>query len=329
MKNSNVIPYIDTGRETFEVIQPGSLTTVQDLGRFGYQQYGVPVAGAMDNYALRIANLLTGNSEDAAALEITLMGLKLRMLADTVIAVTGGDLSSKINNYLLPMWQSIAVKAGDIISFGWAKTGCRAYLAVAGGINVPAVMGSGSTYAKSGIGGFKGRALMAGDRLESGNASAFKTARKLPPEFIPVFAKSNTIRVILGPQDDSFTEEGIMTFLASEYTISNEADRTGYRLTGPTIKHKAGADIISDGIPAGAIQVPGSGLPIVLLADRQTTGGYPKIACVITADIPKLAQAKPGDKIRFEGISIDKAYSLLQEYVKKLAVIREQLTKGG
>jgi len=315
--------------EILEVIQPGPLTTIQDLGRSGYQQYGVPVAGAMDTFAFRVGNLLAGNNENTAALEITLMGLRVRVLADAVVAVTGGDLTPKLNNSPLPMWQPINVKAGDIIAFGWAKPGCRAYLAFAGGIDVPAVMGSRSTYVKSGIGGFKGRALVAGDRLESVKTTIRKTEHKLPAEFIPSYEKSNTIRVIMGPQDDCFTEEGIKTFLSSEYTVSNEADRTGYRLSGPVIKHMASAEIISDGIPAGAVQVPGSGLPIVLLADRQTTGGYPKIACVVTTDTAKLAQAKPGDRVKFESISLDKAHSLLEEYEKKLASIKEKLAKGG
>ncbi len=313
--------------DVFEVIQPGPFTTIQDAGRYGYQRYGVPVAGAMDAFALKVANLLAGCHEDDPCLEITLTGLKLRVLADTLIAVTGGDLAPRINGDPLTMWQSVAVKKGDVISFTWAKKGCRAYLSVAGGIDVPLVMGSRATSVKSGIGGFEGRALKSGDCLRSGIFNQLKPGLKLPPEFTPEYKTSNTLRVILGPQDDYFTEEGIQTFLNSEYTISNEADRVGYRLTGPVIKHKAGADIISDGIPMGAIQVPGSGLPIVLLADRQTTGGYPKIATAVTVDIPRLAQAKPGDKLRLKSVTISEARVLLQEYEDMLSTIRELLQK--
>lgn len=305
------------------------MTTVQDRGRYGYQQFGVPVAGAMDTFALKMANILTGNSENSACLEITLTGLRLRVLEDTAIAVTGGDLVPKINGAPLPIWQSVAVKKGDVISFGWACKGCRAYLAVAGGIDVPLVMGSRATYVKSGIGGFEGRALKSGDHLKSGRVNPSKTERKLSPEFVPDYTTSNTLRVILGPQDEYFTEEGIQTFLGSEYSVSGEADRTGYRLSGPTIKHKAGADIISDGIPLGAVQVPGSGLPIVLLADRQTTGGYSKVATVVTVDIPHLAQAKPGDKVRFKSVRLNEACGLLQKYEERLSKIKGRLEKGS
>lgn len=315
--------------EVFEVIKPGPLTTVQDQGRYGYQHYGVPVAGAMDGFALRVANFLADNREDAACLEITLMGLKLRVLANTIIAVTGGDLAPRINGDPLTMWQSVAVTKGDVISFAWARKGCRTYLSVAGGIDVPPVMGSRATYVKSGIGGFEGRALKSGDRLKNGIFNQLKPGLKLPPEFTPLYKTSNTLRVILGPQDDYFTGEGIQTLLNSEYTISNEADRVGYRLIGPVIKHKAGADIISDGIPMGAIQVPGSGLPIVLLADRQTTGGYPKIATAVTVDIPRLGQAKPGDKLRLKSVTISEARVLLQEYEDMLSTIKDLLLKGG
>jgi len=299
--------------EIFEVIQPGPLTTVQDLGRYGYQQYGVPVSGAMDNYALRVANLLVGNNEGEAGLEITLLGPQLRLLEDTVVAITGADLSPMLNNNPLPMWAAVMVGCGATISFHWPKKGCRSYLAVAGGIDIPKVMGSSSTYVKSHIGGVEGRPLRAGDCLKSGKARPGILERKLAPQYVPEYRDQSEVRVILGPQDDYFTEKGIRDFLHSEYTISTEADRVGYRLQGPRIEHKGGADIISDGIPLGAVQVPGDGLPIVLMADRQTTGGYAKIATVITVDVPKLAQAKPGDKVRFLQTTEEKAHQALRE----------------
>ena len=314
--------------EIFEVIQPGSLTTVQDLGRYGYQQYGVPVSGAMDDYALRVANLLVGNDEGEACLEITLLGLQLRVIEDSVVAITGAVLSSILNKSPLPMWEAVMVSRGDTISFPWPMRGCRSYLAVAGGIDVPKVMGSSSTYIKSHIGGLEGRALRAGDRLKSGQARPGILKRRLPPQYLPEYRDPTELRVIMGPQDDHFTEEGIHTFLHSEYTISTEADRVGYRLQGPHIEHKAGADIISDGIPLGAVQVPGDGLPIVLLADRQTTGGYTKIAAVITVDIPKLAQAKPGNKVRFLQITEEEAHQSLREYEQTIDTLKYWLQQG-
>ena len=315
--------------EIFEVVQPGLLTTVQDMGRYGYQQYGVPVSGAMDSFALRVANLLLGNNEGEACLEITLLGLRLRVLEDTVVAITGADLSPMLNNSSLPMWEAVMVRHGDNISFPKPKRGCRSYLAVADGIDVPRVMGSSSTYVKSHLGGLEGRPLRAGDRLKSGKASPRILEGKLPSQYIPEYQNQSELRVILGPQDDHFTEKGIHTFLHSEYTISTEADRVGYRLHGPCVEHKAGADIISDGIPLGAVQVPGNGLPIVLLADRQTTGGYTKIATVITVDIPKLAQAKPGDKVRFIQITEEEAHRALKKYEQTIYTLKHWIQRGN
>jgi biotin-dependent carboxylase-like uncharacterized protein len=309
----------------FKVIQPGPLTTIQDLGRYGCQKFGVPVSGALDNYALRIANLLAGNDEGEACLEITLMGPKLRLLRDTAIAVTGADLSPELNGEPLPMWQTVMVKLGDIISFDWPQKGCRSYLAVAGGIDVPMVMKSRSTYVKSGIGGYMGRPLRAGDLVASAQPPAEIPEARMAPPGIPQYRNRSQIRVILGPQDDHFTQKGIDTFLNSEYLVSPYADRTGYRLNGPSIEHTAGADIISDGIPLGAIQVPADGRPIILLADRLTTGGYPKIATVITVDISKLAQAKPGDKIRFRQTTLEDAHHYLEEYEQSLRALVQQI----
>jgi len=198
--------------EIFEVVQPGFLTTVQDGGRHGYQQYGVPVSGAMDSYALIVANLLLTNEEGAACLEVTLLGPRLRVLADTAVAVTGADLSPALNEGPLPMWQAVEVHAGDTISFGHPVSGCRSYLAVAGGIDVPEVMGSRSTYIRSRLGGLEGRALLAGDRLHGGPVFAKTPLRRLPPRYIPQCQAHKELRVVLGPQDDYFTEHGIRTF---------------------------------------------------------------------------------------------------------------------
>ena len=308
--------------EAFEVIQPGPLTTIQDLGRYGYQQYGVPPSGAMDNYAFRIGNLLVGNKESAASLEITLFGCQLRVLRDTTVAVTGADLAPTLNGNPIPIWQSIPVRRSETISFPHLKSGCRAYLAVSGGIDVPKVMSSAATYTKAKIGGLEGRALRKGDTLHTAEATYPTLGARVPPEYIPIYSDHIEIKVILGPQEDFFTEDGIRTFLQSDYTVSTQADRMGYRLEGPRIRHRETADIISDGIPLGAVQVPGDGLPIILLADRQTTGGYTKIATAISVDIPKLAQAKPGDKVRFRQVSEDEARSALQEYEQKISTVR-------
>ena len=313
--------------EIFEVVQPGPLTTVQDLGRYGYQQYGVPVSGAMDGYAMRAANWLAGNGEVEACLEITLLGPRLRVLGDAVLAITGADLSPSLNGNPVPLWETVRVRAGDTISFGQPKKGCRSYLAVVGSIDVPPVMGSRSTYIKSRLGGFEGRPIRAGDRLQSGKARLEAPLKKVPLEYIPEYRTDNELRVIMGPQDDYFSDSGIQTFLSSEYTVSSQADRMGYRMDGPRIEHKAGADIISDGVPPGAVQVPGDGLPIILLADRQTTGGYVKIATVSTVDIPKLAQARPGDRVRFRAVTEDDAHNLLRAYEQTLDTLKHYIQR--
>jgi antagonist of KipI len=307
--------------ETFEVIQPGPLTTIQDLGRYGYQQYGVPPSGALDNYAFRIGNLLVGNQETAASLEITLFGCQLRVLQDTTVAVTGADLGATLNGNPISMWESIPVRRGDIISFPLPKSGCRAYLALTGGINVHLVMSSAATYTRASIGGLEGRALRKGDILQTGKPVPAPKRARVPSEYIPLYQQQIELRVILGPQDNCFTEDGIRTFLQSEYTVSTQADRMGFRLVGPKIQHRETADIISDGIPLGAVQVPGDGLPIILLADRQTTGGYTKIATAISVDISKLAQAKPDYKVRFRQVSEDEALIALQEYEQKINTV--------
>jgi len=307
--------------EAFEVIQPGPLTTVQDLGRYGWQQYGVPPSGAIDNYAFRIGNVLVGNEESAASLEITLIGCQLRVLQDTAIALTGADLAPTLNGDPIPMWETFPVSRGDKIAFLRLKTGCRAYLAVSGGIDVPRVMASAATYTRAGIGGFEGRALRSGDILRTIELTPPPVTARVPPEYIPVYGGQIELRVILGPQDDYFTDEGIRTFLQSDYTVSIQADRMGYRLEGSQIQHSAKADIISDGIPLGAVQVPGDGLPIILLVDRQTTGGYAKIATVVSTEIPKLAQAKPGDKVRFRQVSEEKGHITLIAYEQRIQTI--------
>jgi len=306
-----------------EVLEGGMLTTVQDLGRYGCQRYGVPVAGAMDPFALQAGNALVGNSLGEAALEITIVGPKLRATASCLIAVTGADLSLRVNGRPLPSWMAVFVRRGWVIEFGERKRGCRAYLAVAGGIDVPPIMGSKSTYLRGGFGGFEGRALKKGDIISTGPAAFHLPSlagNEFPADRIPDYNDTPEVRVVLGPQDDHFSEEGIATFLSSAYNVSPTSDRMGYRLQGPEIAHKGGADIISDGIALGSVQVPADKQPIVMMADRQTTGGYPKIATVISADIPLLAQCMPGaSTVTFKAITVEEAQACYREMMRALS----------
>jgi biotin-dependent carboxylase-like uncharacterized protein len=316
---------------SIEVLEAGLLTTVQDLGRFGWQQYGVPVSGAMDDWALRAANRLVGNDENAAALEITLAGPALRFDGPGVIAVTGADLGARLNGRPMPPWQSAGVPAGAELTFSGARDGIRAYLGVAGGIDVPLVLGSRSTLTSSRLGGFMGRALVPGDRVGVGECAAPSSpvARRLPRELVPAYGHAHTLRVVMGPQDDAFTGEGIRCFLSETYTLASQSDRVGCRLTGPRIGHRRGADIVSDGTAFGSVQVSGDGMPIVLMADRGTTGGYTKIATVASADLSRLAQAAPGDRVRFAQVDVDQAQVLLRIARAHLdRIVREEAWKA-
>ena len=307
--------------DTLRIVEPGLLTTVQDLGRYGYQRFGVPVSGAMDDFALRAANLMVGNEEGAAGLELTVLGPTILFESGASIAITGGDLSPVLNDDPVPLWETVNVPADSRLSFGGARDGLRSWLAVSGGIDVPVVMGSRSTYVRGGIGGLHGRALAAGDTLSTLDASdSSVVTRRLPEDFpAPSYGNSHHLRVVLGPQHEAFTEDAISTLLGSTYSVSMDQDRMGSRLEGPALEHRSGPDIVSDGSPLGAVQVPGDGTPIVLLADRGTTGGYTKIATVIGADVGLLAQAMPGDEVTFRAVSVDDAQSVMRE---RRAVLR-------
>jgi antagonist of KipI len=296
------------------VAQPGMLTTIQDLGRFGYQKYGISVSGAMDKFAVRVGNLLVGNDQGEAVIEMTGTGPILRLLSNLVVAFTGGDFCPAVNGKPVPMWQALTLKEGDIVSYGcdFPRSGFRAYMAINGGIDIPAVMGSRSTHLLSKLGGV-GRPLVKGDLLRVKSTRTRPVTGRLNPEQIPGYPKIITVRVIPGPQDDYFTSAGMGTFFSGQYQITPKASRMGYRLEGPRIEHRHGADILSDATPAGSVQVPGDGMPIILLADGQTTGGYAKIGVVISPDQDKLAQASPGDKVNFQKVDVSEAHKIMGE----------------
>ncbi|MFW5872423.1 MAG: biotin-dependent carboxyltransferase family protein [bacterium] len=318
----------------FKVLKVGICDTIQDLGRYGFQQYGIPVSGAMDSFALRMGNRLLGNNDDEAGIEISSPGLSLEVLDQTVIAMTGGDFKPTINNSPVSMWSSIEVGKGDCISFNQIRNGSRSYLLVAGGIIVPSIFGSKSTYLPGKMGGIMGRKLKKDDLLNIGKQSYDKLenilGRTIPSNKIPAYKNENEIRVILGPQEDYFSSNGLDTFLNSAYFITVNSNRMGYRLDGPKIASKRGSDIVTDGIPLGSIQVPNDGMPIVMLADHQTTGGYAKIATVISVDIDKFAQMSPGNKIKFRQTNIAHAHKLLSERedsIAKLLFKKEKINK--
>lgn len=302
------------------VLSPGALSTIQDEGRFGYMSTGFSPNGAMDAFSSKIANILVGNAPGDGVIEMTVTGVSVKFDSTSVIAVTGADMKPDVNGKEIKMYESVEVKAGDVLTLHVAEGGMRAYLAVAGGFDLPLVMGSMSTNLKCAVGGFEGRKLMRGDEIplrQSISHALIGRRRISEPEKI-VSDGVMTVRVMLGPQDDYFTDKGIETFLSSEYTVSDKSDRMGVRLDGEKVENKNGVDIISDAIATGAVQIPASGTPIIMMADRQTTGGYAKIATVISADLKKIAQARPGTKIRFESVSEKEAVRLKKIDEKKL-----------
>jgi len=297
------------------VVKPGWLTTVQDLGRYGYQQYGMPVSGTMDRRSFVLANRLLGNRDDAAALEITLKGPELLFEQDAIVAITGADLSPSVNGSEIPLWISLSVKAGQSLSFGARCSGARCYLAVAGGINVPIVLGSRSTHIASKTGGLKGRALMAGDVLAGGLPLPHQRqtiGRSWPKRLRSTYSPCQQFRILPGPQRDAFTVSAMEVLTSHAYRLSSQSDRMGYRLEGPSLALVGQAGYISDGTAMGTLQVPQNGQPILLMADRQTTGGYPKIAVVITADLPLAGQLLPGDEIQFAITTLEEARTALR-----------------
>ncbi|WP_070000173.1 biotin-dependent carboxyltransferase family protein [Cellulosilyticum sp. I15G10I2] len=312
-----------------EFLKAGLLTTIQDSGRYNYQRFGVPVAGAMDEFALYISNILAGNPKEAAVLEITILGPTIKFHTTNIFAISGGAFEARLNDEWIIPHKAYKAEAGSILKIGAALKGCRGYIAFAGGIGGQTIMKSKSTYMKGSIGGIKGRAIKEGDVL--GFLDPKEEISNLTHRFITPYhglehLDSPVLKVIMGPQDNCFSQKGQDTFLSETYTITPENDRMGYRLEGPSIAYQEGIDgnIISDGIAFGAVQVP-SGQPIIMMADRQTTGGYAKIASVIRVDLPHVAQLKTGDKIRFKKVTVQEAQLLYRHKMQYLDHLEQHL----
>jgi antagonist of KipI len=322
------------------VIRPGLLTTAQDLGRFGYQKHGVIVSGAMDPFAHRVANLLVGNAESEATLEMTLKGPVLEFETDALISLCGADLSPTIEGRPLPLWKPILVQRGQVLQFGTCRFGTRAYLAIAGGWQLPLVMGSRSTYLRAGLGGYQGRALREGDRLPVGSWSpaSRELAEQLrqrqgsgvfaamdwgvTAELLPAYHSAPVIRAMRGNHFDLFSAKSREAFFSEPFRVTPQSDRMGYRLDGPSLTLSQPYELISEAVSFGTVQVPAEGKPIVLLADRQTTGGYPKIAQIATVDLPVIAQTKPGDLIRFTEVGRGEAERLYLEREQHIRMLK-------
>ena len=311
--------------DMFCVINPGAYTTVQDRGRFGFQQMGIPITGALDFYAYEVANLLVGNRPESAVLEITLTGPVLKVLSEAEVAVTGAEIGITLNQAKLDCWQSFRVRPGDALEIHQVKTGCRAYLALTGGIDVPVIMGSRSTYVGGKIGGFQGRPLQPGDLLKRIPQQLLSQQRRLPATLVPQYPSEIRLRAILGPQDDYFGQS-IDILLASEFMVSPKADRMGCRLLGPKIAldQDKPKSIVSEPCMPGAVQIPADEQPIILLVE-QTVGGYAKIVTVVFSDLPKVAQAIPGDSIRFEKVDLPTAHALYHNYKQNIKRIEARL----
>jgi biotin-dependent carboxylase-like uncharacterized protein len=319
------------GRPIFEIINPGVFSTVQALNRTGYFASGIPPSGAMDRFALRMGNLLVLNPLDAAGIEMTATGMIIRFLDEVAFALAGGDFKAQLNGNRVPLWQTCHASTGDILSMSQAHVGWRGYLMVSGGIDVPEVLGSKSTYTLGGLGGYKGRILKKGDILEAGtpiDSAESILGRKVREDILPKPGSEKELRVVLGPQDDHVKEESIKTFLGSSYRVSINSNRVGYRFEGPQLFFKereqskdAGSDpsnIVDDGNAIGAIQIPAGKEPICLGPDGVTMGGYVKIACLIAADMDRMAQVRLQEEIRFKSVTVDEARAILIDSTKRV-----------
>ncbi|RQO74876.1 KipI antagonist [Pedobacter sp. KBW06] len=311
-----------------KVLKAGLLTTVQDAGRYGYRKDGIILAGAMDAHAWKLGNMLVGNTAGEAGIECTLMGPFLLFEQDQLIAITGADLSAEVDGVPVPMWRPIHIQKGAILSFGQARSGCRTYLAVHGGFDLPPVLGSNSTYLRAGFGGLEGRALKTGDLIPFKSAApdlpgAFNWS--LSPKMYQR-RQDELIRVIRGPEFEDFHEKSMAAILTEKFKISKEADRMGYRLEGTALKLLKKKEMLSSAVAFGTVQVTAEGNPIVLMADHQTTGGYPRILQVASVDLGKLAQFQSGDLLSFELITLAQAQVLAVSEEQELRQLHQTLT---
>lgn len=296
------------------VHSPGFLTTVQDLGRYGYAHVGVSASGAADAVSLRLGNLLVGNPETSAGLEMTLVGGVFEFESDAFVAITGSDFEPRLNGAAVPLWTSFAVRAGDRLAFGAAKSGARCYLCVEGGIDCPLVFGSASTHLLTSLGGLEGRAMKKGDIIQTHRGFAQRrVSQKIKPEVVGMLSQAGPLRITRGPQGDWFSGDAYTVLSSSSYTVSENSNRMGLRLLGPELKRTIDRELLTEGVSLGAIQVPQNGQPIILFVEHQTTGGYPKIANVISADMHRVGQLRPREEVRFDFVSIDAALDLLRQ----------------
>ena len=315
-----------------EIMQPGIFSTVQDLGRKGYLASGIPPSGAMDKLALQLGNLLVKNARGEAGIEVTAVGPTIKFLEDTIIALTGGQFEPKLNGNAVRQWQTLLVKKGDILSIGKAVKGWRGYLCVSGGIEVPMVLGSKSTYTMGALGGFRGRPLRRGDVVQAGQAGDALPSlegRRIKEGIQAKLNDAKVLRVVMGPQDDYVADESIEAFLTGMYKVQAKANRVGYRFEGPKFGFKdikkakdAGSDpsnIVDDGNAIGAIQIPGGVEPICLAVDGVSMGGYVKIACLIAADMDRMAQLPIGAAMRFQAVSVEQARDILKQREDKIS----------
>ena len=308
----------------FEVAFPGMLSTLQDLGRAGYQRDGVPVSGAMDPFALQAGNLLVGNERGAAGLEIAMHGPSLRATAECLVCVAGAG-ATLVDGTAVPAWKSFPLRPGQEIVFQGSAQGVWSYLCVAGGFDVPVVMGSRSTCLRAGFGGLAGRALKAGDLLEAGpTGTSARPGRWLKPGDIPLMGSRAEVRTVPGPQDGLFTSRALQRFHGSDFTVTPASNRMGYQLRGERLECRPGPDILSDGVAFGSVQIPPNGQPIVLMADRQTTGGYAKIATVASVDVPRIAQLPAGGIVAFRRAEVDEAQEAALRQEEFLARLEEE-----
>ena len=319
------------------VARGGLLTTVQDGGRHGMQQHGIVTAGAMDQAAYRIANLLVGNAAGVAALEATMVGPTLEFQTDTLVALTGADMGATLDDRTVPLWRPFTARAGSVLVLGSVRSGCRAYIAVAGGIAVPLVLGSRSTDLIASIGGLDGRALRPADMLPTGDppdaanaiagrlAASPGAARAAGRSLIPRYTQEPVIRVIAGPDHDRFSTRSHARFTGDAFEVTAQSNRMGIRLSGSALSLAGAYDLVSSPVATGTVQVPPSGEPIVLMSDHQTIGGYPRMAVAITVDLPLLAQTPPGARIRFREVTVPEAQSLYLQRERDFRLFAESV----